>query len=171
MIDSLTHLLTMQWLQTLFTTGPRFKAGDERKAYALDKPEPLVCFALCCGGRSDPAVRNLPTNSKKLVMELSLSEFSASRRREAILARPEFRLWIMLAGDLVSSNFQCILIGLVNRFEFTLLNTFAKSWRLPRESIFRQVLESELEAEFFCPGFWSGIQGRSPSHLPTCWSG
>jgi hypothetical protein len=45
-----------QWLQALLNPGTKFKSGDERWAYALQTPEPSVCFALCCGGWSDPAV-------------------------------------------------------------------------------------------------------------------
>jgi hypothetical protein len=45
-----------QWLQALLNPGTKFKLGDERWAYALQTPEPSVCFALCCGGWSDPAV-------------------------------------------------------------------------------------------------------------------
>ncbi|CAM6093562.1 unnamed protein product [Calypogeia fissa] len=64
-----------QWLQTLFTTGPKFKAGDERKAYALDKPEPLVCFALCCGGRSDPAIRVYTAKHIRQELEIAKREY------------------------------------------------------------------------------------------------
>jgi hypothetical protein len=34
----------------------KFKAGDARKAYAIEHPEPLLHFALCSGSYSDPAV-------------------------------------------------------------------------------------------------------------------
>ncbi|KAH9302717.1 hypothetical protein KI387_014300 [Taxus chinensis] len=47
----------LQTLQTLLSAGMKFKAGDERQSYALNRSEPLVCFAVCCGGHSDPAVR------------------------------------------------------------------------------------------------------------------
>ncbi|GFS41191.1 electron transporter, putative [Actinidia rufa] len=32
----------------------KFKGGDARKAFAIDNPEPRLCFALCSGSRSDP---------------------------------------------------------------------------------------------------------------------
>ncbi len=48
--------LCLKWLQALLNPGTKFKSGDERWAYALQTPEPSVCFALCCGGWSDPAV-------------------------------------------------------------------------------------------------------------------
>jgi hypothetical protein len=46
----------MKWFQALLNPGTKFKAGDERWSYALQTPEPAVCFALCCGRSSDPAV-------------------------------------------------------------------------------------------------------------------
>eukprot|EP00250_Pteridium_aquilinum_P013712 c21524_g1_i4 orf=623-2161(+) len=45
-----------KWLQTFLSPGSKLR-GEELRAYAIHHPEPLVCFALCCGGRSDPAVR------------------------------------------------------------------------------------------------------------------
>lgn len=46
-----------QWLRLLLSSRTKFKAGDERQAYAIDHPEPLLHFALCSGSHSDPAVR------------------------------------------------------------------------------------------------------------------
>ena len=45
----------LKWLQNLLP-GSKFKSNDEKRLYAITKSEPLVCFALCCGGQSDPAV-------------------------------------------------------------------------------------------------------------------
>ena len=49
-------LFVMKWLQNLLLPGSKLKSNDERRSYTITKPEPLVCFALCCGGQSDPAV-------------------------------------------------------------------------------------------------------------------
>ncbi|XP_023872638.2 uncharacterized protein LOC111985223 isoform X1 [Quercus suber] len=46
-----------QWLRLLLSPRTKFKPGDERQAYAIDNPEPLLHFALCSGSHSDPAVR------------------------------------------------------------------------------------------------------------------
>ncbi|OMO84200.1 hypothetical protein COLO4_22164 [Corchorus olitorius] len=46
-----------QWLRLLLPSRAKFKTGDERQAYAIDHPEPLLHFALCSGNHSDPAVR------------------------------------------------------------------------------------------------------------------
>ncbi|KAJ4962380.1 hypothetical protein NE237_022319 [Protea cynaroides] len=46
-----------QWFRLFFPTKTKFKAGDDRQAYAIEQPEPLLHFALCSGSHSDPAVR------------------------------------------------------------------------------------------------------------------
>ncbi|XP_059459242.1 uncharacterized protein LOC132188727 isoform X2 [Corylus avellana] len=46
-----------QWLRLLLSPRTKFKSGDERQAYAIEHPEPLLHFALCSGSHSDPAVR------------------------------------------------------------------------------------------------------------------
>ncbi|XVF59544.1 hypothetical protein PTKIN_Ptkin07bG0284700 [Pterospermum kingtungense] len=46
-----------QWLRLLLSSKAKFKTGDERQAYAIEHPEPLLHFALCSGNHSDPAVR------------------------------------------------------------------------------------------------------------------
>ncbi|KAM7506942.1 hypothetical protein LguiA_017395 [Lonicera macranthoides] len=46
-----------QWLRLLLPSRTKFKAGDDRQAYAIVRPEPLLHFALCSGSHSDPAVR------------------------------------------------------------------------------------------------------------------
>ncbi|XP_022739967.1 uncharacterized protein LOC111292049 [Durio zibethinus] len=46
-----------KWLWLLLSSRAKFKTGDERQAYAIEHPEPLLHFALCSGNHSDPAVR------------------------------------------------------------------------------------------------------------------
>ncbi|XP_057861370.1 uncharacterized protein LOC131069822 isoform X2 [Cryptomeria japonica] len=68
-----------QWLETLLSTGARIKAGDERRTfgrkYGLDDPEPLVLFALCRGGHSDPAVRIYTAKNVYDELETAKREF------------------------------------------------------------------------------------------------
>lgn len=42
----------------LLSSKTKFKAGDERQAYGIERPEPLLYFALSAGSHSDPAVIN-----------------------------------------------------------------------------------------------------------------
>ncbi|XP_075498660.1 uncharacterized protein LOC142537025 isoform X1 [Primulina tabacum] len=46
-----------QWLRLLLSSRTKFKPGDERQGYAVERPEPLLHFALSSGSHSDPAVR------------------------------------------------------------------------------------------------------------------
>ncbi|XP_038996891.1 uncharacterized protein LOC120121643 isoform X2 [Hibiscus syriacus] len=46
-----------QWIRLLLSSRTKFKSGDERQAYAVEHPEPLLHFALSTGNHSDPAIR------------------------------------------------------------------------------------------------------------------
>ncbi|MBA0770137.1 hypothetical protein Gotri_018809 [Gossypium trilobum] len=46
-----------QWLRLLLPSTAKFKPGDERQAYAIEHPVPLLHFALCSGNHSDPSIR------------------------------------------------------------------------------------------------------------------
>ncbi|KAK9012182.1 hypothetical protein V6N11_040251 [Hibiscus sabdariffa] len=46
-----------QWIRLLLSSRTKFKTGDERQAYAIEHPEPLLHFALSSGNHSDPAIR------------------------------------------------------------------------------------------------------------------
>ncbi|XP_057849553.2 uncharacterized protein LOC131060376 isoform X2 [Cryptomeria japonica] len=65
-----------QWLQRLLSTGTRLKAGEERRTFGrifgLDVPEPLVWFAICSGGYSDPALRVY--TEKNVINELEVAK-------------------------------------------------------------------------------------------------
>ncbi|XP_018452942.1 uncharacterized protein LOC108824093 isoform X2 [Raphanus sativus] len=60
-----------QWLRLLFASK-KFKAGDERLAYAIDHSEPLLHFALASGSHSDPPVRVY--TPKRIQQELETSK-------------------------------------------------------------------------------------------------
>ncbi|KAL2348456.1 hypothetical protein Fmac_002456 [Flemingia macrophylla] len=61
-----------QWLRLLFSPRTKFKAGDRRQAYAMERPEPLSHFALCSGNHSDPAVRIY--TPKRVFQELEVAK-------------------------------------------------------------------------------------------------
>ncbi|KAK6128651.1 hypothetical protein DH2020_037609 [Rehmannia glutinosa] len=49
---------------TFFKT--KLKAGDQQQTYAIERPEPLLYFALSCGSHSDPAVSRQDTNPGRI---------------------------------------------------------------------------------------------------------
>ncbi|KAG7614450.1 hypothetical protein ISN44_As05g062350 [Arabidopsis suecica] len=76
-----------QWLRLLFASR-KFKAGDERLAYAIDHPAPLLHFALTSGSHSDPAVRVYTPKRIQQELETSKEEYirmNLSIRKQRIL--------------------------------------------------------------------------------------
>ncbi|CAH8332717.1 unnamed protein product [Eruca vesicaria subsp. sativa] len=63
-----------QWLRLLFASK-KFKAGDERLAYAINHPEPLLHFALTSGSHSDPPVRVYTPKRIKQELETSKDDY------------------------------------------------------------------------------------------------
>ncbi|KAG9158742.1 hypothetical protein Leryth_013649 [Lithospermum erythrorhizon] len=61
-----------QWLRLLLSSRAKLKAGDDRLSYAIEKPEPLLHFALCSGSHSDPAVRIY--TPKRVFQELEIAK-------------------------------------------------------------------------------------------------
>ncbi|KAH0727514.1 hypothetical protein KY289_003468 [Solanum tuberosum] len=61
-----------QWLQSFFFTKQRFKAGDARRGYAIEHPDPRLRFALCSGNHSDPVLRLY--TSKRVFEELEVAK-------------------------------------------------------------------------------------------------
>lgn len=85
-----------QWFQSLLSQGTRFKSSDERRAYSLHASEPLVCFALCCGGRSDPAIRVYSARNVRSELELAKLDFlqaSVRIRHENKVLLPRILEW------------------------------------------------------------------------------
>ncbi|BBN00291.1 hypothetical protein MPTK1_1g27890 [Marchantia polymorpha subsp. ruderalis] len=96
-----------QWLQTFFSTASKFKSGDERKSYALDKVEPLVCFALCCGGRSDPAIRVYSAKHVRQELECARRDYlqaSIGIRSGSRVLLPRILEWYARECSIAHSN-------------------------------------------------------------------
>ncbi|CAH9069431.1 unnamed protein product [Cuscuta europaea] len=66
-----------QWIRFLVSSWGKFKTGDERQAFVIERPEPLLHFALSSGNHSDPAVRLY--TPKKVVQELEAAKEEYTR--------------------------------------------------------------------------------------------
>ncbi|XP_044469458.1 uncharacterized protein LOC123198761 isoform X2 [Mangifera indica] len=64
-----------QWIRLLLLSRGKFKTGDQRQAYALEHPEPLLHFALSSGNHSDPAVRVYTPKRVYQELEAAKEEF------------------------------------------------------------------------------------------------
>ncbi|XP_010547475.1 PREDICTED: uncharacterized protein LOC104819210 isoform X2 [Tarenaya hassleriana] len=60
-----------QWLRLLFASR-KLRGGDERLEFAIERPEPLLHFALSSGSHSDPAVRVY--TPKRIHQELEMAK-------------------------------------------------------------------------------------------------
>ncbi|XP_016479610.2 uncharacterized protein LOC107800872 isoform X2 [Nicotiana tabacum] len=61
-----------QWIQSLFFPKQKFKAGDARKGYAIERPDPRLRFALCSGSHSDALLRLY--TPKRVFQELEVAK-------------------------------------------------------------------------------------------------
>ncbi|XP_044484225.1 uncharacterized protein LOC123210084 isoform X2 [Mangifera indica] len=64
-----------QWIRFLLVSKGKFKVGDDRQAYAIECPEPLLHFALSSGNHSDPAVRMYTPKRVFQELEAAKEEF------------------------------------------------------------------------------------------------
>ncbi|KAL3683331.1 hypothetical protein R1sor_001353 [Riccia sorocarpa] len=53
----------------------KYKRHDARQAYALDRPEPLISFALCCGSHSAPMVRTYTAKNVRSELQQACRDF------------------------------------------------------------------------------------------------
>ncbi|XP_057491121.1 uncharacterized protein LOC130776896 [Actinidia eriantha] len=67
-----------QWLRLLLASRTKFKTGDARQAFAINRPEPLLHFALCSGSHSDPAVRIYTPKRVSQELEVAKEEYIRS---------------------------------------------------------------------------------------------
>lgn len=75
----------------------KFKAGDARKSYAIEQPEPLLHFALCSGSYSDPAVDTSALTISIVEYVILLKHNLILHAKKYIRACPEY-ITIVLAN-------------------------------------------------------------------------
>ncbi|KAJ0097108.1 hypothetical protein Patl1_28839 [Pistacia atlantica] len=71
----LANHIQLHWIRLLLLSRGKFKTGDERQAYAIEHPEPLLHFALSSGNHSDPAVRVYTPKRVYQELEAAKEEF------------------------------------------------------------------------------------------------
>ncbi|CAH8384203.1 unnamed protein product [Eruca vesicaria subsp. sativa] len=66
-----------RWLETIISTALRKKPTEDKVSskFSLQKPEPLLCFALCTGALSDPLLKAYTATNIKEELEDSKREF------------------------------------------------------------------------------------------------
>ncbi|KAJ6715072.1 hypothetical protein OIU85_026564 [Salix viminalis] len=68
-----------RWLETIISTALRKKSGEERQLisskFGPSDPQALVCFSLCTGAFSDPALKVYTASNVKEELEVAKREF------------------------------------------------------------------------------------------------
>ncbi|CAN6563087.1 unnamed protein product [Malus baccata var. baccata] len=142
-----------QWLRLLLTPRAKFKTGDERQAYAIDHPEPLLHFALCSGSHSDPAVRLYTPKRVYHDLEAAKEEYI----RAAFGVRKDHKILLPKIVEAFAKSSGLCPVGVLEMIQQTLPESLRKTVKKvhlgnPRKSIeyiphnftFRYLISKEL---------------------------
>lgn len=138
-----------QWIQSLFFPKQKFKAGDARKGYAIEHPDPRLRFALCSGSHSDALLRLYTPKRVFQELEVAKEEYLLTNTRvykEQKLVLPKNVESYVKEVDLCPS-------GLMEMIELALPEHFTrkyqgKLWKkiewIPHNFTFRYLISHEL---------------------------
>ncbi|KAG1341791.1 hypothetical protein COCNU_05G000200 [Cocos nucifera] len=142
-----------QWLRILPSHKMKFKDGDEWQAYAIDRPEPLLHFALCSGSHSDPPVRIYAP--KRLFQQLGVAkeeyvQVNVGTRKEQTILLP--KVIDTFAKD--SNLSEQVLLDMIQCYLPETLRMVVQRWQqkrssriiewVPHNCSFRYLLSREL---------------------------
>ncbi|XP_059296959.1 uncharacterized protein LOC132049976 [Lycium ferocissimum] len=138
-----------QWIQSLFFPKQKFKAGDARKGYAIEHPDPRLRFALCSGCHSDALLRLYTPQRVFEELEVAKEEYLQTNTRvhkEQKLVLPKNVESYVKEVDLCPSGF-------MEMIELALPAHFIKKYQgriwkkiewIPHNFTFRYLISHEL---------------------------
>ncbi|KAK4377279.1 hypothetical protein RND71_003575 [Anisodus tanguticus] len=138
-----------QWIQSLFFPKQKFKAGDARKGYAIEHPDPRLRFALCSGSHSDAPLRLYTPKRVFQELEVAKEEYLQTNTRvhkEQKLVLPKNVESYVKEVDLCPS-------GLMEMIELALPEHFTRKYQgriwkkiewIPHNFTFRYLISHEL---------------------------
>ncbi|EEF40076.1 uncharacterized protein LOC8260588 isoform X2 [Ricinus communis] len=142
-----------QWLRLLLPSKSKFKTGDERQAYAIEHPEPLLHFALCSGSHSDPAVRVY--TPKRVFQELEAAKEEYLRATFGV--RKDQKILLPKIVESFTKDSGLCQAGLIEMIQQTLPESLRKSIKkcqlgksrkiiewIPHNFTFRYLISKEL---------------------------
>ncbi|XP_057951888.1 uncharacterized protein LOC131146341 isoform X2 [Malania oleifera] len=143
-----------QWLRLLLPSRTKFKAGDERQAYAIEHPEPLLHFALCSGSHSDPAIRVYTPKRVFQELEAAKEEYIRAtfgvRKDQKILLPKVVQSFVkdlgLCPGGVMEMIQQCLPESVRKNIKKSLLGKSQKGieW-VPHNFTFRYLISKELK--------------------------
>ncbi|XP_012469492.1 uncharacterized protein LOC105787575 [Gossypium raimondii] len=142
-----------QWLRLLLSSKTKFKTGDEKQAYAIKQPEPLLYFALCTGNHSDPAIRAY--TPKRVFQELETAKEEYIRATFGVRKDQKILLPKIIESFAKDSSLDSV--GIIEMVEHALPESLRRSIRkcqlgksrkniawIPRNFTFRYLISKEL---------------------------
>ncbi|KAK5843673.1 uncharacterized protein LOC108471230 [Gossypium arboreum] len=142
-----------QWLRLLLSSKTKFKTGDEKQAYAIKQPEPLLYFALCTGNHSDPAIRAY--TPKRVFQELETAKEEYIRATFGVRKDQKILLPKIIESFAKDSSLDSV--GIIEMVEYALPQSLRRSIRkcqlgksrkniawIPRNFTFRYLISKEL---------------------------
>ncbi|CAH1428989.1 unnamed protein product [Lactuca virosa] len=142
-----------QWIRLLLSSRTKLKAGDNRQAYAIDHPEPLLHFALCSGCHSDPAARVYTPKRVCQELETAKEEFimaTFSLGKDQIILLPKILHSFGKDSGLCEAGIiEMIQIYLPDKFKKSLkkhqlLKSRKKIEWVPQDFAFRYLISKDL---------------------------
>ncbi|KAL3326274.1 hypothetical protein AABB24_037122 [Solanum stoloniferum] len=138
-----------QWIQSLFFPKQKFKAGDARKGYAIEHPDPRLRFALCSGSHSDALLRLYTPKRVFQELEVAKEEYlqtNTSVHKEQKLVLPKnVESYMKEVGLCPSGLKEMIQLALPEHFT---RNYQGKLWKkiewIPHNFTFRYLISHEL---------------------------
>ncbi|XP_050206898.1 uncharacterized protein LOC126656380 isoform X2 [Mercurialis annua] len=126
-----------QWLRLLLPSKSKFKTGDERQAYAIEHPEPLLHFALCSGSHSDPAVRVY--TPKRVIHDLEAAKEEYIRATFGV--RKDQKILLPKIVETYTKDAGLCQVGLIEMIQQTLPESLRKSIKKCRLGKSRKSIE------------------------------
>uniref|UniRef100_A0A1D1YT63 Ferrochelatase n=1 Tax=Anthurium amnicola TaxID=1678845 RepID=A0A1D1YT63_9ARAE len=140
-------------LLTLFSQSQKIMKGNGKHAYALDKREPLVHFALCMGAYSDPAVRIYTSKNVLKELEIAKDEFiqaNVSMHKETKIILPKILQYYAKDASMDLSTMLEIVHDCMPEIPQKIIQRFIRGrpekcvgW-LPYKSNFRYIIHRDL---------------------------
>ncbi|MBA0793817.1 hypothetical protein Gohar_018200 [Gossypium harknessii] len=146
-----------QWLRLLLSSKTKFKTGDEKQAYAIKQPEPLLYFALGTGNHSDPAIRAY--TPKRVFQELETAKEEYIRATFGV--RKDQKILLPKIMESFAKDSSLDSVGIIEMVEHALPESLRRSIRkcqlgksrkniawIPRNFTFRYLISKELLRSF-----------------------
>ncbi|XP_016497358.2 uncharacterized protein LOC107816180 isoform X1 [Nicotiana tabacum] len=138
-----------QWIQSLFFPKQKFKAGDTRKGYAIERPDPRLRFALCSGSHSDALLRLYTPKRVFQELEVAKEEYLQTNTR----VNKQQKLLLPKNVESYAKEVDLCASGLMEMIQHALPEHFIKKYQgrilkkidwIPHNFTFRYLISHEL---------------------------